>query len=153
MHCRAGKAPLDLKRKLTWAALAAILLVAGFVALKLTVPFSYAEAALRSDAVEFVKGLQEANDVAPEECAARYLYFETDYHHETPRRIRVSAKELSGNRVRVTLHDPSCQDDSIYSSINRIYLERKGDGAWIPTRHEWSHTGRGAFGWTTEPTS
>lgn len=142
-----------MRRKLTWASAATFLLVAGFVVIKLSVPLSYAEADLRSPAVEFVKGLQEPGEIDPRECAARYLYFNTDYHSETPDRILITKKMLSKDGVRITLHDPSCRDDSIHSSISRIYLERSDDGIWIPVRHEWSHTGRGRFGWTTEPTS
>lgn len=126
-----------MKRKLIWTSALAFSLVAGFVVLKLTVPFSYAEAELRSPAVAFVTSLQEVGEVNPKECAARYLYFDTDYHSEMPSRIRVKAKELSENRVRVTLHDPSCRDDSIRSSISRIYLQRNDERTWIPIRHEW----------------
>jgi len=142
-----------MKRKLPWTLGLFIGLVVAFVALKLTVPFSYAEAELRSAAIEFVVGLQGSAEVDPKECATRYLYFKTDYHDETPSHIRIRAKELSESRVRVTLHDPSCRDDSIHSSISRIHLQRNDDGIWLATRHEWSHTGRGKFGWTTEPTN
>jgi len=100
-----------------------------------------------------VKGLQKSGVLDPNKCAVHYLYFNTDYHREIPNRIRLKAKHLSKNQVLVTLHDPSCSDDSIHSSIDRIYLEYNNDGIWIPIRHEWSHTGRGKFGWTTEPTN
>ena len=142
-----------MKHKLRWTIVLAILLSVGLIVLKLTVPFSYAKAALNSPAVEYVIELQRAGDIAPSECAARYLYFNTDYHREPPKRIRVSVKELSDNQVRIALFDPSCQDDSVHSSVDRIHLQRNGEGIWIPILHEWSHTGRGRFGWTTEPTT
>lgn len=142
-----------MRRKLTWVVALAFVLAAGLIVLKLTIPLSYANAELSSPAVDFVTGLQKSGALDPKECAARYVYFRTDYHTETPDRIRIVTKRLSENQVRVSLHDPSCRDDSIHSSIDRIYLERNGDGIWIPSRHEWSHTGRGRFGWTTEPTT
>lgn len=140
-----------MKRKLTWGLILVVVLSVGFIALKLTIPFSYADAGLRISAIEYVSELQRVGEISPRECAARYLYFQTDYHSKTPERIRITERRLSENQVRITLNDPSCQDDSIHSSISRIYLERNGNGLWIPTRHEWSHKGRGRFGWTTEP--
>ncbi len=142
-----------MKRKIAWALILAFLLAVGFVTLKLTVPFSFAQANLNPPALAYVSDLQSAGDTDPKECAARYLYFNSDYHAETPKRIKIRMKQISENEVRVTLYDPSCQDDSIHSSIDRIYLQRKDGKEWIPIRHECSHTGRGKFGWTTEPTS
>ena len=142
-----------MRRRLALWLIAAALVIGGFIALKLTIPFSYAEAELRAPAIEYVKELQRNGKIAPGECAARYLYFQTDYHTQTPDRIRIAEKEIAENQVRITLHDPSCRDDSIHSSISRIYLETSNEGIWIPVRHEWSHTGRGRFGWTTEPTT
>ena len=142
-----------MKHKLRWVIVLAILLSVGLIALKLTVPFAYAKAELNSQAIDFVIGLQRAGDINPSECAARYLYFTTDYHRETPKRIRVSVKNLSDTQVRIALFDPSCQDDSVHSSVDRILLQRNGEGIWVPILHEWSHTGRGRFGWTTEPTT
>jgi hypothetical protein len=142
-----------MRRKLTWFIAIAFLVTAGLILLKLTIPLSYANAELNSPAVDFVTELQKSGAIDPEECAARYTYFNTDYHTETPNRIRIVTKRLSEDRVRVTLHDPSCRCDSRHSSIDRIYLERNSDRIWIPIRHEWSHTGRGRFGWTTEPTT
>jgi hypothetical protein len=117
------------------------------------VPFAYANAALNSPAVDYVIGLQRVGGIDPSECAARYLYFNTNYQSETPQRIRISVKKLSETQVRITLVDPSCRDDSVDSSVDRIHLQRSSDGIWIPILHEWSHTGRGRFGWTTEPTT
>jgi hypothetical protein len=142
-----------MRGRLTWFIALGFVLGAGLIVLKFTVPLVYAKAKLSSPAVDFVTGLQKSGALDPKECAARYVYFKTDYHTETPDRIRIVTKCLSGNQVRVSLHDPSCRDDSIHSSIDRIYLERNDDGIWIPTGHEWSHTGRGRFGWTTEPTA
>lgn len=142
-----------MRRKLIWGLILVFVLIGGFIVLKLTMPLSYAVAKLRMSAVEYVKELQKTGEIDPKECAARYLYFQTDYHSKTPDRIRITDKELTESQVRITLYDPSCKDDSTYSSINRIYLERNADGDWIPTRHEWSHTGRGRFGWTTKPTT
>ncbi len=147
------RSPKKMRRKLTWGLILVFVLIGGFIVLKLTMPFSYAEAELRTSAVEYVKELQRTGKMDAKECAARYLYFQTDYHSKTPDRIRITERELSENQVRITLYDPSCQDDSTYSSISRIYLECNVYGAWIPTRHEWSHTGRGRFGWTTKPTT
>lgn len=142
-----------MRHKRIWALALAVIIAAGLIVLKLTVPLSYADAELSAPAVDFVAGLQRSGGIDPTECAARYVYFNTDYHTKTPDRVRIVTKRLSENQVRVSLHDPSCRDDSVRSSIDRIYLERNGDGIWIPQRHEWSHTGRGRFGWTTEPTS
>lgn len=94
-------------RDLTWALIVLFLLIAGFVVLKLTVPFSYAETKLRPPALEYVKDLQGTGKINPKECAAGYLYFKTDYQGNTPDRIRISEKKLSENQVRITLHDPS----------------------------------------------
>ncbi len=142
-----------MKTKLRWAIVLVILLSVGLIALKLTVPFAYAKAALYSPAVDYVIQLQRAGDVEPSECAARYLYFNTDYHRETPKRIRVSVKKLSDTQVQISLVDPSCQDDSVHSALDRILLQRNGEGIWVPILHEWPHTGRGRFGGTTEPTT
>ena len=129
----------------------AFVIAACLAVLKLTVPFSYAEAELRPPAIQFVVGLQASGAIDPKECAARYLYFQSDYHSEVPGRIEVTIKTLSDGSVRVTFRDPSCRDDSVHSSIDRIYLQRSDAGIWVPNLHEWSHTGRGTFGWTTEP--
>ncbi len=142
-----------MKRKITWALILAFLLAVGFVILKLSVPFSYAQADLNPPALAFVTELQNADAIDPQKCATRYLFFHTDYHTETPERIKIRMKTISENVVRVTLYDPSCRDDSIHSSIDRIYLQRMDGNKWIPVRHEWSHTGRGKFGWTTQPTN
>lgn len=142
-----------MKRKLTGTLTAALLLGVGLVVLKLTVLLSYAEAELRPAAIAFITQLQASGEIDPKDCAARYLYFNTDYHRETPSRIRITLNELSEDRVRVTLQDPSCRDDSVHSSIDRVFLHRSDAGIWVPYRHDWSHTGRGTFGWTTAPTN
>ena len=142
-----------MRHKLIWLLVSLVILVGGITALKLTVPFAYAEASLRSPALEFVVELQKMSDVDPEECAERYLYYDTDYQSEIPARIEITTKQLPESRVRVSIYDPSCRDDSVHSSIDRIYLHRTDQGVWIPYRHEWSQTGRGQFGWKTEPTS
>ncbi len=128
-------------------------LIGILMSIKLAIPLGYKETSLHPIAIAHVKGLQAHGEVDPMECAARYLYFMTDYDSETPDRIRVSQKRLSDERVRITLHDPSCHDDSVSESIRRIYLERDQEGDWVPVRHEWSHKGRGRIGWTTRPTS
>ena len=142
-----------MKHKLRWTIVLALLLTGGLIVLKLTVPFTYAKAELNPPAVDYVIGLQRASVINPSDCAARYIFFNTDYHGVTPERIRVSVKNLSDTQVRVVLFDPSCQDDSVHSLIDRILLQRNGEGIWVPILHEWSHTGRGRFGWTTEPTT
>jgi hypothetical protein len=142
-----------MKHKIKWVLILAFILAVGFVILKITVPFSYAQADLNPPILAFVTELQNDGAIDPKECATRYLFFHTDYHTETPERIKIRMKTVSENEVRVTLYDPSCRDDSIHSSIDRIYLQRKDGKKWIPVRHECAHTGRGKFGWTTEPTS
>ncbi len=136
----------------------AMLLVAatGFLALivaKMTIPLSYADAPIRQDAVSFIVSLQERGEHDPKELATRYLYFGTDYHEDQPDRIEVSATELNRDEVRVQIFDPSCEDDSVSSSIHRVYLRRMDSGSWMPVRVNWSHRGRGRFAWTTQPTT
>lgn len=127
----------------------------GFLALvvaKLTVPLSYADAPIRQEAVSYVASLQERGEQDPKVIATRYLYFGGDYQDALPGRIEVSATEVDRETVRVRVFDPSCEDDSISSSIHRVYLRRQDSGRWMPVRVDWSHRGRGRFGWTTQPT-
>ena len=56
-------------QKLMGTLIVIFVVIAGFVVLKVTVPLSYAEAELRSPALEFVKGIQEAGELDPKECA------------------------------------------------------------------------------------
>ena len=136
----------------------ALLLVAGtaalvLVAAKLSFPLSYADAPIRQEAASYIAWLQEGGERDPKVIATRYLYFGGDYQEALPGRIEVSAREVDPDTVRVRVFDPSCEDDSIHSSIHRVYLHRQDSGRWIPVRVDWSHRGRGRFGWTTEPTS
>jgi hypothetical protein len=127
----------------------AIPALAAFVVMQ--VPLTYASTAMRPEALQFVATLQTNGPMSPEGCAARYVFFHTDYDNKIPAWIRISSTSLGDGSVRVRIYDPNCQDDSIYASIERIYL-RKENGFWKPFKHEWSHTGRGRFGWTTLPT-
>ena len=120
---------------------------------KLIVPFGYAERPIYSDAVAFVSRLQADGERDPEVIAVRYLFYGTDHQSKVPERIRLSSRRISSDTIRVRIYDPSCGDDSVYSSIDRVYLRHEISGGWTPTRVEWSHKGRGRFGWTTEPTT
>lgn len=133
-----------------------LVVTTGFLALviaKLTIPFSYADAPITQEAAFYIASLQERGEQDPKVIATSYLYYGGDYQDAMPRRIKVNATELNRDTVRVRVFDPSCEDDSIYSSIRRVYLRKDESGRWIPIRVDWSHRGRGRFGWTTEPTT
>ena len=87
----------------------------------------------------------------PEECALKYHYHGTDYEKEIPKRIEVSSKDLGDGTWRVRIHDPISEDDSIFESVSRIYLEKNPEGRWQPVKAEHVHKARGRFGWTTKP--
>ena len=134
------------------------LILAGIAAIalsgaKLFVPFGYAERPLYPEAVAFVSQLQAGGEQDPELIAEGYLFYGTDYQFEVPDRIEVTSSRIGDDTIRVRIYDPSCMDDSIYSSIERVYLRKESSGQWMPTRVEWSHKGRGRFGWTTKPTT
>ncbi|RYD73751.1 MAG: hypothetical protein EOP84_21060 [Verrucomicrobiaceae bacterium] len=133
-----------------------LILVVGalaVVAAKLTIPFSYSEAQVDSVAVSHVIALQAKGEQDPEKVATHFLFFHGDYHGAPPDWIQVSSKEIDENTLRVKVYNPRCEDDSISRSIQRVYLRRDESQRWIPVRQEWSHKGRGRFGWTTEPTT
>ena len=141
-----------MKRVLTIVGLLLVALIAAAI-IKLIIPLSYAQIALRPDALRHVAELQVASSMTPEAVAVKYLFFRTDYQNEVPERIEISSSGLNDRNVRVRIYDPSCRDDSVHSSIDRIYLRRTKLGAWEPYKVDFSHTGRGHFGWTTKPTS
>lgn len=141
-----------MKRVLTVTGLILVTLIAGAI-IRLTIPFSYADVPLRLDSLQHVAKLQEESSLTPEAVAAKYLFFRTDYQDEVPERFEITSCELSDRNVRVRIYDPSCRDDSVHSSIDRIYLRRTKLGAWEPYKVDFSHTGRGHFGWTTKPTN
>ena len=127
--------------------------VAAFIYAKLTIPFHYAERPIDSNAVAHVISLQAKGEQDPEKIAAHYLYFHGDYHYAQPKWIQVTSKTVGENTVRVKIFNPRCEDDSVSSSIHRVYLRQDQSQHWVPVRQEWSHKGRGRFGWTTEPTT
>lgn len=120
---------------------------------KLTIPFHYAEIPLDPEAVSHVISLQAKGGQTPDRVATHYLFFRGDYHDAPPKWIEVTSKQIDENTVRVKVFDPRCEDDSISHSIQRVYLRRDESQRWTPVRQEWSHKGRGKFGWTTEPTT
>jgi hypothetical protein len=125
----------------------------GAVTVKQTIPLSYEEVPIYQGSSDFVASLQKHSSLTAEQAATKYLYHNTDYAEEIPEHIKVKSKVLSDGVVRVTVHDSNCMDDSIYESIERIYMRRDATGAWRPIKLEYSQKGRGRFGWTTSPTS
>jgi hypothetical protein len=142
-----------MKRRTIAMLLVATMGVLALIVAKLTIPLSYADAPIRQEAVSYIASLQGRGERDPKVIATRYLYFGSDYQEAQPDRIEVSATELNRDEVRVRIFDPSCEDDSVSSSIHRVYLRRMGSGSWMPVRVDWSHRGRGGFGWTTQPTT
>ena len=130
----------------------AIAAIIGAITLKLTIPLSYAERPIYQESADFVASLQRKSSLTAEQAAIKYLFYHTDYQTEIPRRIKVTSKVLPDGTVRVTVLDPSCEDDSVSSSIDRVYMRRDETGGWRPTKLEFSQKGRGRFGWTTSST-
>ena len=122
------------------------------VVIKLTIPLSYAETSIDPKASDFVARLQ-STPVDLETVALRYLFFGGDYQDEIPSRIKVSSTSMGDGVLRVRVYDPACEDDSVSSCVERVYLKMDGNRKWMPVKVDWSHTGRGRFGWTTLPTS
>jgi len=142
-----------MKRTITIIAIVMIAIL-GAILVKLTVPLSYREYPVYKEAVDFVTELQKKSVLTAEQVAIRYDFYHTDYENtEMPKRIQIKSKPLNDGTVRVTIFDPCCEDDSIFSSIERIYMRKDTMGRWQPTKVEFSHKGRGRFGWTTRPTS
>lgn len=142
-----------MKRRIIATLLVVTIVVVALLVAKLTIPLSYADVPIRQEAVSYIVLLQERGERDPKVIATRYFYFGSDYQKAQPDRIEVSAKDLKRNEVRVRIFDPSCDDDSVSSSIHRVYLRRMDSGFWMPVRVDWSHRGRGGFGWTTQPTT
>lgn len=116
-------------------------------------PRSYALAPLNEQSMNRLASLQEGGPLTARDCAAAYLFFRTDYEKKIPARIEVSSKTQTDGAVRVSFRDDCVADDSISNTIDRIYLRQDMRGHWVVERHEWSHKGRGHWGWTTEPTT
>lgn len=129
-----------------------VLITSFLLILKLNIPLNYKEAEISPEAQSYVMELQKKTQLEPDQCAVKYLFYQTDYHDQVPDRIKVTVKKIGQEKVMVIIDDPSCQDDSVYSSRDRIYLIHENH-IWKPVQHEWSHRGRGRIGWTTEPTS
>ncbi len=142
-----------MKRSLLIAVTLIVLAAAGFLILKITIPFQYAEAELRPDVLQYLEHLQEQNHLSPAEAAQLYKYHGTDYEGTLPPRIQITEAIVEADVVRVSFYDPSARDDSIFQTRSRIYMRRNSEGHWLPFKHEWSHKGRGRFGWTTKPTT
>lgn len=119
--------------------------------LKMNIPFNYKETEILSEAQKYVIDLQNQAKLEPYEVAEKYLYYKTDYHDKIPKRIKVTTKIVNKNNFIVIIYDPSCEDDSEFEMIDRIYLIEERN-IWKPIKHDWSHKGRGRFGWTTQPT-
>lgn len=141
-----------MKRKITVILLIAITGIIGAIVLKVTVPLSYAERFVDQESVDFVTGIQKNLTLTAEQAAMKYYVYRTDYQSEIPSRIRVNSAKFGTDQMRVTITDPSCRDDSVYSTIDRVYLRRDATNRWIPIKVESCHKGRGRFGWTTKPT-
>lgn len=129
-----------------------LVLTVGGITLKLMIPLQYKEAPLRPSALNHLANLQRLTSLSPVEAAQAYKYFQTDYENGLPPRIQITETDLGTDQIRVEFYDPRAEDDSIWQTRHRIYLFRDAEGRWIPDQHEWSHKGRGRFGWTTQPT-
>ena len=136
--------------KRTYAVIA--IAIIGAILLKLTIPLNYAERPIYKESADFVADLQKKSLLTPEEAATQYFFHHTDYQEGIPKRIKVTSKSIYDGTVRVTIFDPSCECDSVSSSIDRVYMRKDQTGAWRPTRSEFSQKGRGRFGWTTSST-
>ena len=130
----------------------ATLAIIGAITVNLTIPLSYAERPVYKEAADFVAELQKKSALSAEQAATRYFFYHTDYEKVIPKRIKVTSKPLNDSTVRVTVPDPSCEDDSVSSSIDRVYMRKDETGGWRPIKLEFSQKGRGRFGWTTKPT-
>ncbi len=140
-----------MKRYLLPLILLALALSAGFAIIDQ--PRSYALAPLNERSMNHIASLQEGASLTARDCAAAYLFFHTDYEKKIPARIEISSKTQTDGAVRVNFRDDGVEDDSTSNSIDRIYLRQDMRGHWVVERHEWSHKGRGHWGWTTEPTT
>lgn len=119
---------------------------------KMITPLRYAEIPLREEALQHVAVIQTYDSFAATSVAQHYRYLNSDYESGLPSRIIVKETHSGPDVVIVSFYDPDVQDDSISQSVNRIHLKLAASGNWLPFRHEWSHKGRGRFGWTTKPT-
>jgi len=124
----------------------------GFVALKLTIPLEYRAATLRPHGLHYLAQVQRETSLSAVEAAQVYQYVGTDYEQGLPPRIQITTRALGDDGIRVEFYDPRPEDDSVWEKRTRIYLRQNAAGSWVPYHSEWSHKGRGRFGWTTKPT-
>lgn len=115
-------------------------------------PLTYSSKNISGEALLNVMKLQQEKNLSPSECAIHYLYYNTDYRETIPNKIVIRDQKLKDGSIVVTFFNPHNADDSVYSSIDKIFLEKTEDNFWKPIRHEWSHKGRGILGWTTKTT-
>lgn len=142
-----------MKRR-TWIIYGLLFVTIAGVIIKLTIPLSFKEIPIRTEALHYAEKRQVGGAATPSEVAVSYHYFNTDYQNaKYPDWVEVHETHINENAVRVTIYDPRCQDDSVHCSMVRYYLQRSADGLWRPTKAEFAQKGRGRFGWTTEPTS
>jgi len=128
-----------------------VFFIGAFLIIKINIPLTFKEAQINYDAYNYIIDLQKKLKLEPIDCAIKYLYFKTDYHDKVPEKIKAKIKIINDYNVLVIIYDPSCEDDSEYQTIDRIFLIKKNN-TWEPFKHDWSHKGRGKFGWTTENT-
>ncbi len=141
-------------KRLRWLFYTLFFVAVAGVMIKLTIPLSFKEVPIRVEALEHVDQLQLTKPRGPDEVALAYHFFGTDYQSQKyPDWIEASSTRVDDETVRVTIYDPRCQDDSIHRSIDRYFMQKDQDGMWLPIKADFSHTGRGKFGWTTEPTN
>ena len=133
-------------------AVAAVIFLA-YYGLRVFTPLHYAPTELFAERLVAIASMQEEHgELTPREAALTYLYFGTDYATNAPQRITIKERRINDRLIRIDIYDPSVRDDSVHQKIDRIYLKRDGSRIWKPFKHEWSHKGRGRFGWTTKPT-
>jgi hypothetical protein len=138
-------------KNIVFSILLLLILIISYFIIILNYPIKYDNKYISKKAVSYITELQQTNELSPSQIAERYLYYNTDYENNTPGRIKIRVKNLNDNLIVITIYDPQCEDDSINSSLDKIYLEKDGN-LWIPIKHEWSYKGRGRLGWTTETT-
>jgi len=139
-----------MKIKILSSSLLVILLLSIILLiLKFNIPLNYKNQTINNEVKDYVINIQKVQKLKPVECAKKYLYYNTDHQNMIPTRIEIQQKLINNSNVAIIFYDPACDDDSIYSSIDKIYLIYEND-IWKPLKHEWSHKGRGLFGWSTK---
>ncbi|MEL3908291.1 MAG: hypothetical protein P1P64_04675 [Treponemataceae bacterium] len=123
-----------------------------YIALKLTTPLFFENKDISEEAVSNLIELQKSKELTPSACAEGYLYYKTDYQDVCPKNSEIKIIDQQENQAVVKIFEPNCDDDSIKSSVDIIYLVKDKNNLWIVVKHKHAHTGRGVFGWTTKPT-